>query len=433
MSVRPPHPRQPTRRRVLGWFGALPLVSPDPALAQSLDQGIGGTGARPPDTPGEEGDRGIGGTGVIGTIRRFGSIVVNDLRITYPTDVAVRIDGRPATTSDLKVGHVVRVVARGSDGALSTQRIDVTSEVVGPVEAVARGRLLVLGQRVSVAAAEVARWKVGDRVAVSGLRRPDGVIVASLIEPRLGGPTQVSGPVRRGPDGTATIGALRLNGIRPDLNGRRAAVTGEPAGAVLKVSNSEEAPALFLPGLKRLSIESYVGRRGDRLNLGSGYAVAGAPDPLLPRRGSVRAVVTTDVSRDGILTVESLRIDDRIDQRGQNGLQDGTFGRSGRDAVPGRGNPGQGNPGHGLPGRSDRPGGLERPGGARSLDIDTRMPGAGPGGFGQGGPNGGQTQPGGFGGPGPSPGGNAPPGGFGSGGGGPPGGGFGGNPGSRGR
>ncbi|TXN24582.1 hypothetical protein [Methylobacterium sp. WL9] len=41
-------------------------------------------------------DRGIGGTGVIGTIRRFGSIVVNDLRIGYPHDVAVRIDGAPA-------------------------------------------------------------------------------------------------------------------------------------------------------------------------------------------------------------------------------------------------------------------------------------------------------------------------------------------------
>ncbi|PJI51852.1 hypothetical protein CTI14_52480, partial [Methylobacterium radiotolerans] len=44
-----------------------------------------------------EGDRGIGGTGVIGTIRRFGSIVVNDLRIAYPPEVEVRIDGTAAT------------------------------------------------------------------------------------------------------------------------------------------------------------------------------------------------------------------------------------------------------------------------------------------------------------------------------------------------
>ena len=47
--------------------------------------------------PTYEGDRGIGGTGVIGTIRRFGSIVVNDLRIAYPEDVQVHIDGTPAT------------------------------------------------------------------------------------------------------------------------------------------------------------------------------------------------------------------------------------------------------------------------------------------------------------------------------------------------
>ena len=423
-----PEGRIPTRRGVLGWLGTLALglpalglsgLRPRPGLAQSLDQGIGGTGARPTEGPGEEGDRGIGGTGVIGTIRRFGSIVVNDLRIAYPKDVAVRIDGRAASVADLRVGHVVRVVARGAEGALSTRRIEVTSEVVGPVEAVARGRLTVLGQRVSAPGGAFGAWKVGDRVAVFGLRRPDGVVVASLIEARTDGPARVAGPVRRGPGGVPTIGALRLEGLAPGLVGRRAVVTGEPAGTALAVARGEETRALFLPGLTRLSIESYVGRRGGGLALGSGYAVSGAADAALPRRGSVRAVLTTQVARDGRLTVERLRIEDRIDRRSGDGPREGGFGRdTPREGRPGRIDrlDGPGRPGSfERPGVFERPGGGERPGGTgpRGFEIDTRMPGSGPHGFGG---------PGEFGRGGPM-GGPAPSGGFG---GGPPGGGFGG-------
>ena len=99
-------------------------LRPRPVRPQEAprDHGIGGTGMMRTDEPRDgslgEGDRGIGGTGVIGTIRRFGSIIVNDLRITYPQDVPVRIDGRPAALSDLRIGHVVRVVALETGGIL---------------------------------------------------------------------------------------------------------------------------------------------------------------------------------------------------------------------------------------------------------------------------------------------------------------------------
>ncbi|WP_236960803.1 DUF5666 domain-containing protein [Methylobacterium durans] len=284
----------PTRRgllRLLAGLGALWLPGPGQAApdAPIRDQGIGGTGARPGEgeggSPGE-GDRGIGGTGVIGTIRRFGSIVVNDLRIAYPADVAVRIDGAAAAASDLRIGHVVRVVARDSGGGLSTGRIEVTSEVVGPVEAVAKGGFTVLGQAVSTAGLG-ADWrkswpgglKVGDRVAVSGLRRPDGTIVASLVEPRTGGAARVAGPVRKAKDGAPTIGRLRLASLDPGLVGRRILVTGELSPSGLTVASVEEAGAKFGAGLKRVSIEAYIGRRGDRLALGSGIDVAGAQAP----------------------------------------------------------------------------------------------------------------------------------------------------------
>ncbi|MGU3536335.1 DUF5666 domain-containing protein [Methylobacterium sp. A54F] len=415
----------PHRRRVLhllaGVAGALlpGALPPGSGLAAPgdapRDQGIGGTGARPAEEPGGsplgEGDRGIGGTGVIGTIRRFGSIIVNDLRIAYPKDVAVEIDGVPARAADLRIGHVVRVVARPEGDGLATGRIAVTSEVVGPVEAVAKGGLTVLGQRVSTAGLK-GRWAVGERVAVSGLRRPDGVIVASLVEARGPGPARVAGPVRRGADGTPMIGGLRLDGAGAGLVGRRALVTGEPvAGAAgLAVARAVPAEAGFVPGLRRVSIEAYIGRRGDRIALGSGLPVSGSPSAEIPRRGSVRAVLTTDVAADGRLTVERLRVEDRIaptsPERGidrpPGGPQSPRFERL-PDRLDPRGGSGlrEGlGPRGGLPDRG--PGGV---GGPRGLDIDTRTAPGPAGGF--GGPAGG------FGGPAGGVGG--PPGGFGGG------------------
>lgn len=321
--------RRPTRRDALLWLAASPA-----ALALALqsghaapdtpprDQGIGGTGARPTEGTGVEGDRGIGGTGVIGTIRGFGSIIVNDLRIAYPRDVAVYVDGAPARVSDLRIGHVVRVAALGPEAGLTTHRIDVTSEVVGPVESVAHGRLMVLGQRVAIAGLKMPTRTVGDWVAVSGLRRPDGVVVASLIEPRPSGQARVAGPVRRGADGVPMIGGLRLAGLEAGGIGNRVTVAGTPTEGGLAVVRTETGHVPFDSGLKRVSIEAYVGRSGRAVSLGSGLRVTGVPDVDLPRRGSVRAVLTTGLAPDGRLTMEHLRIDDR-----------GTTGRGG--ASPG--------------------------------------------------------------------------------------------------
>lgn len=307
----------PHRRTVLRLLAGLSGLLPGSAHPQDAprDQGIGGTGAWPAPTPVEpplgDGDRGIGGTGVIGTIRRFGSIVVNDLRIAYPADVAVRIDGDPATASALRIGHVVHVVARSGQNGLATRRIDVTSEVVGPVESAAPGRLIVLGQRVMTTGL-AGTWTPGTRVAVSGLRRPDGVIVASLIETRPSGPDRVAGPVRREGDGTLMIGNLRLMGAPALTPGTRTLVTGTAQAGALAVSNAAMAGVPFPPGLWTVSIEAYIGRAGTKLELGSGLAVAGAPDPSVPQTGSVRAIVQASVAQDGALTIERLQAQDRI-------------------------------------------------------------------------------------------------------------------------
>jgi len=434
----------PNRRFVLRLLAGAATLLPSAVRSQDAprDQGIGGTGMMRTDDPRDgslgEGDRGIGGTGVIGTIRRFGSIIVNDLRIAYPPEVEVRIDGAPAKAADLKIGQVVHVVARPEGAGLATRRIDVTSEVVGPVESVAPGRLVVLGQRVSTAGLEGV-WEPGVRVAVSGLRRPDGVIVASLIEPREAGPDRVAGPVRRGPDGPR-IGGLRLTGADALPAGKRALVTGSAANDVLTVTNAAKVGLPFPPGLKQVSIEAYIGRTGSGFDVGAGYAVAGRAGAQVPRAGSVRAVLTAAIARDGDLTVERLRIEKRIapdapqpDPPRFERERDRLDLRNLPDELPGRFGPEPG-------GRQGGPGGIGAP---RSPAIDTRPGGAvvpgteGPGGFGA--PRGGfggapptgpgafPVGPGGFGGPsggpGPGPGG---PGGGGFGGGGFGGGGLGG-------
>ncbi|MFC6773385.1 DUF5666 domain-containing protein [Methylobacterium gregans] len=221
-----------------------------------------------------------------------------------------------------------------------------TSEVVGPVEAVGRDSLTVLGQRVATGGAVGPRqgesWTVGQRVAVSGLRRPDGVVVASLIEPRTAGPDRVAGPVRRGPDGALRIGGLRLTGAEHLPVGRRAALAGQARDGSLAVADAAETG--LPPGIRTASIEAYIGRRKGGMILGSGLTVAGVPGANLPRSGAVRAVLTTEVAGDGRLTVERLRVDDRLAPVREPPREPGRFEGPGfqRDRLDLRGLPGHG-------------------------------------------------------------------------------------------
>ncbi|TXN00234.1 hypothetical protein FV242_22705 [Methylobacterium sp. WL64] len=413
----------PNRRFVLHLLAGTASLLPGAALPQEnpRDQGIGGTGMKMTDEPKDgalgEGDRGIGGTGVIGTIRRFGSIVVNDLRIAYPPEVAVEIDGEPAKAADLKIGQVVHVVARPERGGLGTSRIDVVSEVVGPVESLAPGRMIVLGQRVSTGDL-AGDWKPGTRVAVSGLRRPDGVIMASLIEPRSFGPDRVAGPVRRNAGGGLSIGGLRLKGADVLPPGQRALVTGATEAGAFAVTNAAQVGLPFPPGLRTVSVEAYIGRAGGGLDLGSGLAVSGRAGLRVPRQGSVRGVLTADIAPDGRLTMERLRIDDRIAPDRLQSPDAPRFERE-RDRLDLQKLPDLPELPRNVPERfGTEPGPRQSPfgglGDSHGPAIDTRpgagrIPGAdGPGGF--GGPRGGfgavpGGPGGGFGGPGGGPGG----------------------------
>jgi hypothetical protein len=285
---------------------ALLLVPMEIARSQGLeDRGIGGTGVVPTDP---DGDRGIGGTGVMGTIRGFGSIIVNGLRVTYAPDVPVQIDGQPRAVSDLKIGQVVRVAAENQNGALRTGRINVVSEVIGTIEVTSGKTLKVLGQTVSTERLNgTQQWRRGERVAVFGLRRPDGTIVASLIEPRASGPDRVAGRASKLRDGSLRIGSLRLAGVTPALAGTRVVLEGTHSRGILEVTRLARERDLLGP-VRQVSIEAYVERTRNGLRLGSGLEVVGKASVTLPAGSYAPAVLTAVSDRRGRLSIEGVSL-----------------------------------------------------------------------------------------------------------------------------
>lgn len=332
------------------WGGRALAGDADPRV----DRGIGGTGAAPIDPDDVLGqDRGIGGTGVIGTIQRFGSIVVNGLRIGFPPEVAVTIDGRPATAGELRVGHVVRVLARHQQGALATVAIAAESEVVGPLDAVGEGTIEVLGQRIVVPrGVTTPRPRAGRYVAVSGLRRLDGTVVASLVELRPRRAARLRGPVEVGADGQPAVGGLRVQGLSPSLIGRRVALVGTRRGGAFVLSAVTIEPEVPFAAAEQLSIEAYVARAPDGLRLGSGLGMSAAPSVMaeIGDDGPARAVVTAEPNGVGRLDAVSVQVERESRGAGRDMGQPSGPGTQGGGPEPGIGGPRGAGPEGGISG-----------------------------------------------------------------------------------
>jgi Domain of unknown function (DUF5666) len=148
---------------------------------------------------------GTGGTGVgsytIGSITGFGSIIVNSVRYDDSTASVTDDDDGSRSNGDLRLGMRVEVEGDGittdSSGSRASKasRIRVSSEMVGPVQAVdvSAGRLTVLGQTVLVVSDTVlddsltgglSALRAGTVVEVHALFDPaENVYRASRIEP----------------------------------------------------------------------------------------------------------------------------------------------------------------------------------------------------------------------------------------------------------
>ena len=260
------------------------LGGPDRIAQGDPGGGIGGTGstAQP-----------VRQVGVLGTVRGFGSVLVNGVRVEASDDFTLASPFGTRQLSALAEGHVVEISARAQGTRLDAQRIAQLVALAGPVSAVAPDarRLSVMGVNVELAEEApvavdggLAGLSRGDRVAVSGLWR-DGGVVASRIDPlegRLsgdGGPAAgavVSGVVRA-TDAGSRIGPLPVaragGGDLPD--GRFAVLKGSYRDGRFVARAVETGHPVLPPTLDRLSVEAYAGQVHGRPALhGFGHAVA---------------------------------------------------------------------------------------------------------------------------------------------------------------
>ena len=284
--------------RVRRMLMAVTLLSGSCASAppEVADRGIGGTGG-----PARVADRGIGGTGIIGVISGFGSIWLAGREVAFDPALPILVDGRPQSAASLRVGQVAIVEAAEDQGVLRARGIRVRYEVVGPLEIAPDGVMRVAGQPV-VIGAEVPgeRPSNGDWVAVGGLRRSDGVIVATRLERRPPGTVVVHGrlvraqagwrigllAVRPAPgidlpanldviaEGVLEAGALRADRVTPDL------LASDPA-------------ALFAPSVSLFVVEGFAFSDQGRIRFGQGFAVAASRAGAVPAGREVFALERT--------------------------------------------------------------------------------------------------------------------------------------------
>jgi len=190
---------------IFGLVAAMALTGSQLGLAfeKPKDEGIGGTGMVLSPSP-----DGIGGTGIIGTITGFGSIFVNGLEIDYDNNQRILVDDVSASAKTLKIGHIAKIVATNDANRLVTHSISIEHEVIGQISAIngAQSKATVFGQEVAIAQDTSAPpMKIGDWVAVSGLRRLNGTIYASLIEPSVKGKFQIIGDRKQRARALATL------------------------------------------------------------------------------------------------------------------------------------------------------------------------------------------------------------------------------------
>ena len=166
-------------------------------LAGGASDGVGGTWLAP--------GNGLSGTGrpggklrLLGMVTGFGSVCVNGVEVHYSAATPVRIDGQATGPGALAVGQVIDIEVDRVNGQLLAHSIRVRHQIEGIIDRIdtLAGRVSVGGQVVDVPfrgfGLGLDQLRVGETVAVSGLRRLDGGIHATRTDPlrlvRPGGP-----------------------------------------------------------------------------------------------------------------------------------------------------------------------------------------------------------------------------------------------------
>nr|WP_294531322.1 DUF5666 domain-containing protein [uncultured Rhodopila sp.] len=283
-----PQPEAADETTVFG-PGAVCRVGHDGGSAIA-DRGIGGTGiaARTRTT-----DRGIGGTGIFGVVTGFASICVDGLEVRFDKNVPVSVNGSAATLKQLRVGQVVVIEAGGREtagySADQATMIAVRYEVSGPIDAVdaAAGAMIVAGQRVMVLPTTwvAARFGIGNWVTVSGLRQPDGTVMASRLDRARAGALFVRGQIIREGD-TVRIGGLVLHGAPATVakSGAFVSIAGTYADRTAEVRSidadplSEDPAGYFGTSAGQVIVQGFVRVRRGTVWLNNGRSFPAGAD-----------------------------------------------------------------------------------------------------------------------------------------------------------
>ncbi len=144
---------------------------------EDKDIGLGGTGMQ------ANSNGGLGGTGIVGEITGFGSIFVNGIEIEHDEKTEYTVNAKPSIQPEFSVGDVVEVLTSDANTYTYAKIINIRHELIGKVESVEPQTFsfTVLGQTVVQAINNRQSPKVGDTVAVSGVRIDEKTILASRV------------------------------------------------------------------------------------------------------------------------------------------------------------------------------------------------------------------------------------------------------------
>ncbi len=156
------------------------------------DDSSGGTAAPPSNQPPVTGSTKT--LFATGAISGFGSVIVNGVRYDT-TGTEVRVEDRPGSLSELRVGQVIRLEAEVDDrGQARARRIDEDHLLSGTVQSVVAlaGTVTLAGQVVwvdddtsfddSIVGGSLSGMAVGDRIEVHGFAGSNGQARATRLE-----------------------------------------------------------------------------------------------------------------------------------------------------------------------------------------------------------------------------------------------------------
>lgn len=335
--------------------------------------GIGGTGRT-------SGDGGIGGTGdladgdtigILGTVTEFASICVNGVEIHFDPRTPVQVDGQRTTHKTLAIGQVVRVVAKSAGNRLIAQNIQVEHTLSGPISSIdtAQRRIRVLGQTIQIGRRSVVTDGVrkvpvdintlsnGQFVKISGLRRPNGTVMASRIEGATRtDPLRLVGRVSARNGSVVTIGGTTVNlrgpaAVSQVRKGNVVSIQGTLVNGQINARIVDIKSAVPFGGaVSRVNVEGYLERGPDNSSLRIGRTDVSISDQT-KFSGGDRSLIKTGqharvigrLTKQGRIEAEGIAFEGRFDN--SRGFPSGT--NSGSDDKGANGSGLSGNSGHG--------------------------------------------------------------------------------------